>query len=101
MRIGDDFRIQPNSELYELLNNIDVVQRIKIQRLRWLSDIVRIKKNAPVRRVFDAGICGSWRRGRNCTRWKDQIERALSLIGVIDSSCFLITKPITFLSMKH
>ena len=35
VRVGDDFRIGFNSELYELLNDIDVMQRINIQRLRW------------------------------------------------------------------
>ena len=34
MRVGDDFRIRFNSALYVLLNDIDVVQRINIQRLR-------------------------------------------------------------------
>ena len=34
VRVSDDFRIRFNSELYELLNDIDVVQRINIQRLR-------------------------------------------------------------------
>ena len=33
VRVGDDFRIRFNSELYELLNDMDVVQRINIQRL--------------------------------------------------------------------
>ena len=28
VRVGDDFRIQSNSELYELLNNMDVMQRL-------------------------------------------------------------------------
>ena len=36
-RVGDDFRIRFSSELYELLNDIDVVQRINIQRLHWLG----------------------------------------------------------------
>ena len=76
-RVGDDFRILFNSELYELLNDMDV-----LQRLRWLGHVVRMKENAPTRRVFDAGICGSRRRGRPCIRWKDQIEEALSSIGV-------------------
>ena len=40
MRVGDDFRIRSNSELYE----IDIVQRIYTQRLCWLG------------RVFNAGI---------------------------------------------
>ena len=63
VRVGDDFRIGFNSELYELLNDMYVVQRINIQRLRWLDYVVRIEEDAPARRVFDAVICGSRRRG--------------------------------------
>ena len=47
-----------------------------IQRLRWLNHVVRMEEDAPPRRVFDAGICGSRRKG------KDQIEEDLSSIGV-------------------
>ena len=82
VRVGDDFRIRFKSELYELLNDMDVVHRNNIQRLRWLGDVVRMEKDAPARRVFDAGICASRRRGRPCIPWKDQIEEALSSIGV-------------------
>ena len=57
VRVGDDFRIRFNSELYELLNDIDVVQHINIQRLRWLGHNVRKEEDAPARRVFDAVIC--------------------------------------------
>ena len=55
MRVGDDFRIRFNSKLHELLNNIDVVKRINIKRLGWLSHVVRMVDDAPARRVFDAG----------------------------------------------
>ena len=37
VRVGEDFRIQYNSKLYELLNDLDVVQRINIQWLHWLG----------------------------------------------------------------
>ena len=57
MQVGVDFRIRFNSELYELLNNIDVVQRINFQRLRWLGHVEMV--DAPATRVFIAGICGS------------------------------------------
>ena len=80
MRVDDDFRIQFNIGLYELLNDIDVVQRINIQRL--LGHVVRMEEDAPPRRVFDAGICGSRRRGKPCIRWKDQIEEALLSTGI-------------------
>ena len=59
-----DFLIRFNSELYEFLNDIDVVQE------------------GPARRVFNARICGNRRGGRPCIRWKYQIEEALSSIGV-------------------
>ena len=78
VRVGDDFRIRFNSELYELLNDMDVVQCINIQRLRWLDHVVRMEEDAPARRVFDAEICGSRRRGRPCIRLKNQIEVELS-----------------------
>ena len=41
-----------------------------------------MEEDAPARLVFNAGIYGSRRRGRPCIRWKDQIEKALSSIGV-------------------
>ena len=64
-----------------MISAFDFVQRINIQRLRWLGHVVRMEEDAPARRVFDAGICGSRRRGRPCIRWKDQIEEALSGVG--------------------
>ena len=42
VRVGDDFRIRFNSELYELLNDMDVMQRINIQQLLWLGHVVRM-----------------------------------------------------------
>ena len=47
VRVGDDLRIRFNSELFELLNDIDVVQRINIQRLRWFDHVVRMEEDAP------------------------------------------------------
>ena len=78
LRVGDNFRIRYNSELYELLNDLNVVHRINIERQSWLGNVVRMEEYAPARRIFDAGICGSRRRARLCIHWKDQVEEALS-----------------------
>ena len=51
---SDDFRIRYYSELYELLNDVDVVQRINIQKMRWLCHVVRMG----MRRVFNEVIYG-------------------------------------------
>ena len=56
VRVDDDFRIRFNSELYVLLNDIDVVQRINIQRLRWLGHGLRMEEDALARRVFRAEV---------------------------------------------
>ena len=76
--MGDDFRVRYNTELYEFLSDLDVAQRINIQ----FSAVVRMRKDAPVRRIFDAGNCESRRKGRPCIRCKHQIEEALSSICV-------------------
>ena len=46
VRVGDDFRIRFNSELYQLLNDMDVVQRINIQRLPCLGHVVHMEEDA-------------------------------------------------------
>ena len=77
MRVEDDFLLRFNSELCELLNDIDVEQRINIH-------VVRMEEDAPARRVFEVGICRSRRRGRSYMRWEDQIKEVLSSIDVIN-----------------
>ena len=66
--VDDDFCIRFNSELYELLVDIDVIQRINIQQLRWFGHHVHMEKDDLARGIFDAGICGCRRRGRSCIR---------------------------------
>ena len=59
-----------NSELYKLLQDMDVVECINIQWMRWLGYVVRMVEDAPARR-------GSAKVGKEddlCIRWKDQTE---------------------------
>lgn len=56
IRVGDDFRIRTNRVLYNLLNELDVVKRINIQRMRWLRHYVRKEEDVSARRLFDEGI---------------------------------------------
>ncbi|XP_020806218.1 uncharacterized protein LOC110182509 [Drosophila serrata] len=80
--VGDAYRIRWNHELYELYGDVDIVSRVKIQRLRWLGHIARMEEDAPARKVFDAVIVGKRRRGRPRIRWQDQVMEALSTSGV-------------------
>ena len=46
VRVGDDFRIRYNSDLYELLYDIDVMRRINIQRLLCLGHVVCMEEDS-------------------------------------------------------
>ena len=58
VRVGDDFRIRFNNELYELCNDIDIVQPINMQRLRWLGHDVRMEEDVPARRMRKSAEVG-------------------------------------------
>lgn len=66
-----------NDELYEINGNIDIIQQIKRQRLRWQRRVVLIASNTPVLKVFDANcpFDGSRERVRPSLRWKGQVEK--------------------------
>ena len=51
VQVADDFFLRSNGELSKLLNNIAIVQLIKIQWLRWLGHVLRMEENAPARWV--------------------------------------------------
>ena len=48
-----EWSIRWNQELYDIYDDIDVVKRIKIQRLRWLGYVARMDSSNPVRKFFE------------------------------------------------
>ena len=44
LRVADDFRIRYNSELFELLNDIDIMQRVN-NHACWLGHVVRMEED--------------------------------------------------------
>ena len=53
---------------------MDVVKRIKIQRLRWLDNVARMDSANRVRKVFESEPAGgSRRKGRPSQHWADQV----------------------------
>ena len=61
---------------------MDVAKRNNNQRFRWLSRVIRMDKDAAPRRVLDAVVGIHRPVGRPRIRWKDQVEEALTSIGV-------------------
>ena len=72
-----------NQELYDIYDDIDVVKRIKIQRLRWLGHVARMDCSNPVRKVFESEPSGGSRRqGRPPQRWAKQVDENLRTLDI-------------------
>lgn len=50
-----------NNNLFNLINDMDKVRRINVQRQRWLGHVVWMIEAVPERRVFYVGISGRQR----------------------------------------
>ena len=61
--------IRWNQELYDINDDIDIVKRIKIQRLRWLGHVSPMDSSNPVRKVFES----KW--------WMSQTRTASPAVG--------------------
>ena len=84
LRIGNcEYRSRWNDELNEIYGNVDIVQRFKRQRLRWLGHIVRMDENTHALKVFDAVLIGG-RRGtrRPPLHWLNQVEKDLATLDI-------------------
>ena len=62
VRFMDLSAIEENCDIYDIYNDIDVVKRIKIQRLRWLGHVARMDSSNPVRKVFESEPGGGCHR---------------------------------------
>ena len=70
-----------NDELYGLYSDVDLARRSKIQRLRWLCYVERMKTNAWARKVFESTPTRQCSRGRPRIRWSVQVESDLTQLG--------------------
>ena len=72
-----------NQQLYDIYDDIDVVKRFKIQRLRRLGHVIRMDSSNPVRKVFESEPGGgSRRKGRPRQRWTKQVNEKVTTLGI-------------------
>ena len=75
-----EWRIRWNQELYDKFDDIDVVKRIKIQRLQWLAHIVCMNSSNPGSKVF-ASEPSEESRGKG-RRWANQMTKSVRTLGI-------------------
>lgn len=78
-----EWRIRYNHELYQLYHDIDLVKKIKVQRLRWLGHVERMDDSAPQKRVaLGPPPDGRRKQGRPPLRWMDDVEHDINQLGL-------------------
>jgi hypothetical protein len=71
-----------NEELYHLYDETDLVTTVRITRLRWAGNIVRIQDNLPCKKITLDKPEGRRRVGKPNFRWVDGVMRDAERLGV-------------------
>ena len=71
-----------NRELDEMSKGDNIVKWIKGQRISWLGQLERMEEERMPKKIFTEELEGTRRRGRPRKRWKEEVERALQVLGV-------------------
>jgi hypothetical protein len=76
------WRIKTNEELMTKYKAPDIVNVIKIRRLEWLGQVVRMNETRSVKKFFEGKLEGRRGRGRPRLRWISDVEYDLREFGV-------------------
>ncbi|GFV86930.1 uncharacterized protein TNCV_2198821 [Trichonephila clavipes] len=69
-----------NSELYRSYKESDIVNFIKIQRIKWAGHVIRMNEDRTTKKVFNTRPIGTRRKGRPNLRWIDDLEKDLLVL---------------------
>ncbi|PRD28990.1 UNVERIFIED_CONTAM: hypothetical protein NCL1_30767 [Trichonephila clavipes] len=69
-----------NFKLYQSYKESDIVNCIKIQRIKWLGHVVRTDENSTTKNVFNAQTIGTRRKDWSNLRWIDGLEKDLQVL---------------------
>jgi len=71
-----------NRELEEMSKGENIVKWIKGQRISWLGHLDRMEEDRMSKKIFTQEPERTRIRGRPRTRWKEEVERDLQVLGV-------------------
>ncbi|GFT13942.1 uncharacterized protein TNCV_2615801 [Trichonephila clavipes] len=66
-----------NFELYQSYKESNIVNFLKIQRIKWAGHVVRMNENCTTKKVFNPQLIGTRRKGRSNLRRIDGLEKDL------------------------
>jgi len=77
-----EWKSRTNRELEETSKGEIIVKWIKGQRVSWLGHLERMEEDRMPKKIFTQELGGTRRRGRPRKRWKEEVDRALQVLGV-------------------
>ena len=64
-----------NYELYEIFNEPNIVNYIKVKRLAWAGHLVSMNNDRTIKKIFKTKPDGARSVGRPKLRWEDGVDQ--------------------------
>lgn len=84
VNINGTWRHRYNSELYKMYREADIVNYIKVNRMKFAGHLCRLNPSSLTSRVFHFKPIGTRTRGRPRLRWVDCVDEDLKIIKVVN-----------------
>jgi hypothetical protein len=68
--------------LYEIFNEPNIVNYIKVKRLSWAGHLVRMDSDRTHKQIFNTKPDGARSAGRQKLRWEDGVDQDMRILGV-------------------
>uniref|UniRef100_A0A8D8XZ49 Craniofacial development protein 2 n=1 Tax=Cacopsylla melanoneura TaxID=428564 RepID=A0A8D8XZ49_9HEMI len=82
VKINNEWRIRYNAEINGILEHQDIVRFIKARRIEWYGHIQRMEDSRMPKKVMNAKVYNTRRRGRPKMRWLDNVCTDLQTMKV-------------------
>jgi hypothetical protein len=76
------WRKRYNHGLYEIFNDSNIVNYVKVKRLARAGHLVRMNDNRALKKTFNTKPDGARSVGRPKLRWKDGVVQDMRILGV-------------------
>ena len=76
------WRKRYNYELYEIFNETNTVNYIKVKRLAWAGHLVPTNNDRTLKKIFNTKPHRTRSFGRPKLRWEDGVDQDMRILGV-------------------
>jgi hypothetical protein len=68
--------------LYEIFNDSNIVNYIKVKRLAWAGHLMRMNDNRTLKKTFNTKLDGVRKVGRPKMRWEDGVDQDMRILEI-------------------